>query len=41
MNNINLSVLKISRLCFKKKIKSELIELYLEPITEEWLAYSL
>jgi hypothetical protein len=40
-NNINLSVPKISRLGFKKKIKSKLIELDLEPIPEEWLAYSL
>jgi hypothetical protein len=40
-NSINLSVPKISRLGFKKKIKSELIELELEPIPEDWLAYSL
>jgi hypothetical protein len=40
-NNINLSVPKISRLGFKKKIKSELVELALGPIPEEWLAYSL
>lgn len=40
-NNINLSVPKISRLGFKKKIQSELIALDLEPIPEEWLAYSL
>ena len=40
-NNINLFMPKISGIFFKKKIKSELIELYLEPITEEWLAYSL
>ncbi|ARV07623.1 hypothetical protein BTO04_13395 [Polaribacter sp. SA4-10] len=40
-NNINLSVPKISRLGFKKKIKSELIELDLGPIPEKWLAYSL
>ncbi len=40
-NNINLSMPKISRLGFKIKVKSELIELNLEPIPEEWLAYSL
>jgi hypothetical protein len=40
-NNIYLSVPKISRLAFKKKIKTELIELDLESIPEEWLAYSL
>ena len=39
-NNINLSIPKISRLGLKKKIKSELIELSLEPIPEEWLSYS-
>ena len=40
-NNINLSVPKISRLGYKKKIKSQEISLNLEPIPEEWLAYSL
>lgn len=40
-NNINLSILKVSRLGFKKKIKSEKIELDLEPIPEKWLSYSL
>ncbi|MCG1034989.1 hypothetical protein [Polaribacter sargassicola] len=38
-NNINLSVPKISRLGFKKQIKSEEIELSLEPIPEKWLSY--
>ena len=40
-NNINLSVPKITRLGYKKVIKSEVIELNLEPLPEEWLAYSL
>lgn len=40
-NNINLSVPKITRLGFKKKIKSFEKELNLEPIPEKWLAYSL
>jgi hypothetical protein len=40
-NNINLSVPKFSRFSFKRKIKSKKIELDLEPIPEEWLAYSL
>ena len=40
-NNINLSVPKISRLGFKKKVKSEVKNLELKPIPEEWLAYSL
>lgn len=40
-NNINLSVPKISRLGFKKKIKSVKKELNLEPLPEKWLAYSL
>ena len=40
-NNINLSVPKITRLGFKKKIKSVKKELTLEPIPEKWLAYSL
>ena len=40
-NNINLSLPKISRLAFKKKIKTKLIELDLEPIPEEWLLYSM
>ena len=40
-NNINLSVPKISRIGFKKRIKSENTELDLQPIPEEWLAYSL
>jgi len=40
-NNVNLSLPKISRLGFKKKINSKTIELHLEPIPEEWLSYSL
>lgn len=40
-NNVNLSVPKISRLGYKKKIKSKEIELNLEPLPEEWLSYSL
>ena len=40
-NNISLSVPKITRLGFKKKLKSEERELNLGPIPEEWLAYSL
>ncbi len=40
-NNINLSVPKVTRLGFKKKIKSVEKELDLKPIPEEWLAYSL
>ncbi|MFK8059167.1 MAG: hypothetical protein AB8B78_03655 [Polaribacter sp.] len=40
-NNINLSVPKISRLGYKKKIKSVETKINLEPIPEKWLAYSL
>lgn len=40
-NNINLSVPKISKLGLKKKIKSEIIELNLQPLPEKWLSYSL
>ena len=40
-NNINLFLPRISRLGFKIKVRSELIELNLKPIPEEWLAYSL
>jgi len=40
-NNINLSLPVISRLGFKKRVKSRKVELYLEPIPEEWLSYSL
>lgn len=40
-NNVNLSIPKISRLGYKKKIKSKEIELDLGPIPEEWLSYSL
>lgn len=40
-NNINLSIPKISRLGYKKKIKSKKVELKLEPIPEKWLSYSL
>jgi len=38
-NNINLSIPTISRLGFKKKIKSTEIELSLDPIPTEWLSY--
>ena len=40
-NNVNLSITKISKLGVSKKIKSEPIELHLEPLPEKWLAYSL
>ncbi|PQJ68879.1 hypothetical protein [Polaribacter butkevichii] len=40
-NNINLSVPVVSRLGYKKLVKSKKIELDLEPIPEKWLAYSL
>lgn len=39
-NNVNLSLPKITRLGFKKKVKSEPVELKLDPIPEKWLAYS-
>lgn len=40
-NKINLSIPKISRLGYKKKIKSKPVELNLSPLPEEWLSYSL
>ena len=40
-NNVNLSIPKITRLGYKRKIKSVKIELNLGPIPEEWLSYSL
>ena len=40
-NNINLSILVISKLGIKKRLKSEVIELSLEPLPEKWLDYSL
>lgn len=40
-NGVNLSVPVISRLGYKKLVKSKQIELNLKPIPEEWLAYSL
>ncbi|ARV06954.1 hypothetical protein BTO04_09775 [Polaribacter sp. SA4-10] len=40
-NNINLSVPKISKLGLKMKLKSEFIELDLQPIPLKWLGYSL
>ena len=40
-NKINLSIPKISRFGYKKKIRSKEVELFLEPIPEEWLAYSM
>ncbi|WP_405610144.1 hypothetical protein [Polaribacter sp. Asnod1-A03] len=38
-NSTNLSIPKVSRLGFKKKISSEDIELSLDPIPEKWLSY--
>tara|TARA_R110001592_G_scaffold293882_1_gene563608 strand:- start:65 stop:409 length:345 start_codon:yes stop_codon:yes gene_type:complete len=40
-NNINLSIPVITKLGIKKKLKSEKIELTLEPLPEKWLDYSL
>ena len=40
-NNINLSIIKISKLGIQKKKKSKDIEVDLEPLPEKWLAYSL
>ncbi|WP_299666929.1 hypothetical protein [uncultured Polaribacter sp.] len=40
-NNIYLSVPKVSRIGLQKKIKSEIIDLDLQPIPKKWLAYSL
>ncbi|WP_299049579.1 hypothetical protein [uncultured Polaribacter sp.] len=40
-NNINLSIPVITRLGYKKKIKSIKKEINLEPLPEKWLAYSL
>ena len=40
-NNIKLSVPKISKLGFQKKVNSEIKELPLEPLPEKWLTYSL
>ncbi len=40
-NNINLSIKKISRLGIKKKVKTEVKEMELEALPEEWLSYSL
>lgn len=40
-NNVSLSIPRISKLGFKKKLKSEVIEINLKPLPEEWLAYSL
>jgi hypothetical protein len=39
-HNINLSIPKITRLGFKKIVKSEVREMKLDPIPEEWLSYS-
>ena len=39
-NNTNLSIPVITKLGLKKKLKSEKIELHLEPLPEKWLAYS-
>ena len=40
-NNINLSLTKVSKLGFKKKLKSVPKSINLEPLPEKWLAYSL
>jgi hypothetical protein len=40
-NNINLSIPVITKLGVKKKLKTKIIELSLEPLPEEWLDYSL
>jgi hypothetical protein len=40
-NNINLSIPKISRLGIQKKETSKKIEMELQSLPEEWLAYSL
>jgi len=40
-NKIHLYIPKITRLGFKKKVKTKKVELDLEPIPEEWLDYSL
>jgi len=40
-NNVNLSIPVISKLGIKKRLKSEIIELFLEPLPESWLDYSL
>ncbi|KGL60201.1 hypothetical protein SAMN04487762_0042 [Polaribacter sp. Hel1_33_78] len=40
-NNINLSLIKISKLGVKKKIKTTKIEIDLGYLPEEWLDYSL
>lgn len=39
-NRINLSIPKISRIGIKKKVKTEVVELKVQPLPEEWLAYS-
>ncbi len=38
--NINLSIPRISRIGFQKRIKSEIINLDLKPIPLKWLGYS-
>ncbi|WP_226789040.1 hypothetical protein [Polaribacter porphyrae] len=40
-NNINLSVIKISKLGLYKKKKSKKVEVDLKPLPEKWLSYSL
>lgn len=40
-NNINLSIIKISKLGISKKLKSVPKNIDLQPLPEEWLAYSL
>lgn len=41
LNNINLTVQKPIKFRFQKKIKSEIINVNLQPIPKEWLRYSL
>jgi hypothetical protein len=40
-NNVHLSLPKISKIIFKRKIKSSAIHLDLKPIPLNWLSYSL
>ncbi len=40
-NNINLSIVKISKLGIKKKLKSKPTQINLKPLPEQWLDYSL
>jgi hypothetical protein len=40
-NDINLSIVKVSKLGLKQKLKSEPKNIHLDPLPENWLAYSL